>query len=156
VKHEPTNLNENEHILNFNYIMLSKQDAHTILNCVKNAIKIYEDDSENDLLGMDESDLEIGKEFINCFKSIYKNVKKFINKNNEESFNLKINSNEVESLQTAFELYCIDMDKEIINKNHINSLELYDKIKKINYEILNITNPKYIEMLNNFENTSLK
>jgi hypothetical protein len=156
VKYEPINLNEKEQILDLNYIMISKEDAEIILDCVKNAIKVYEDDSENDLLCMDESDLEICKEFINSFKSIYKNIEKFIVKNNEGSLNFKINPNEIEALQNAFELYCIDMDKEVTDKGYIKALELYDKIKKINCEILNKTNPKYIKMLNNFENTSLK
>lgn len=156
MKYELTNLNEKVHMVNLDYIIISKEDAHIILNCVKNAIKIYEDDSENDLLGMDASDLEICKEFINCFKSIYKNVEKFIIKDNTKSLNLKINSNELEALQSAFELYCVDMDKEVPDKNHIKALNLYDKIKKINWEILNKTNPKYIEMLNKFEDTSLK
>jgi hypothetical protein len=156
VKYEPINLNEKEQILDLNYIMISKEDAEIILDCVKNAIKVYEDDSENDLLCMDESDLEICKEFINSFKIIYKNIEKFIVKNNEGSLNFKINPNEIEALQNAFELYCIDMDKEVTDKGYIKALELYDKIKKINCEILNKTNPKYIKMLNNFENTSLK
>lgn len=156
MKCKPTNLNEKEYVLNLNYIITSKEDARIILNCVKDALKVYEDDSENDLLGIDESDLEICKEFINCFKSIYKNTEKYLNENSNEVPALKINSNEIEALQNAFELYCIDMDKEVINKNHTKALDLYDKIKKINCDILNKTNPKYIEMFNNFENTSLK
>lgn len=156
MKYELTTLNEKEHLLNLNYIITSKEDAYIILNCVRDAIKVYEDDSENNLFEMDESDLEICKDFINSFKNIYKNVEKFIIKDTDECLNLKINFNEIDALQNAFELYYIDTDKEITDKNHIKALELYDKIKKINYEIINKTNPKYMEMLSNFENTSLK
>lgn len=157
MKYEPSNLNEKEHILDLNCIITSKEDVHIILACVKNAIKVYEDDSENDLLEMDERDLEICKEFINSFKNIYKNTEEFIIEDNDEILNLKIDLNEIEALQNAFELYCIDIDtdKNIIDIGHIKTLELYDKIKKIYYEILNKTNPKYIEMLNNLKNTPL-
>ncbi len=156
MKYERTNLSEKEYLLDLNYIITSKEDAHIIIDCVKNAIKVYEDDSENELLCMDESDLEICEEFIISFKNIYKNTERFLIKDNDEILNLKISLNEIESLQSAFDLYCIDMDKNIIDTNNIKVLQLYDKINKIYYGILNKTNPKYIEMLNNFKNTPLK
>ena len=156
MKYESTNLNEKKYMLYLNYIIASKEDAHLVLSCVKNAIKVYEDDSENELLCMDKSDFEICEEFISSFKSICKNIEKFIIKDNDEILNLKITLNEIEALQNAFDLYCIDMDKNIVDTNNIKALQLYDKIKNIYYKLLNKTNPKYIEMLNNFKNTPLK